>query len=248
MDETDNTPVSFPETRFYRWEEVQELTMGAARSLLYNRVYFAAGKPKEAWSLTSEWLEALWNRKGFDVVPTKKLKKLLIAAAHEVGWYPVKQIPRKKKPPLPDDPTLKTCPTCNETKPRTQFVRRVSSKRALQYGWNTHSQIRIAHERCNYCASPKRKSILGKRTTPSIAKVRKQINDRLKVTRCMADSPYRTRKLQLLGACQLKVKDYLVRKVRGPDEWHMMLTKEERQELETLYLRVDWKKRKPDVF
>ena len=127
-------------------------------------------------------------------------------------------------------------------------MRKVSPKRARQYGWREDSQIRIAHEQCNYCASPKRKSIAPKRTTPTISNLRHQINEKLKATKRMEDSTYKKRKIELLEECRWRLRDFLDRGVRGPDEWHSMLTKEERSDLEALYLRVFWSRRKPDVF
>lgn len=237
-----------PETKYYKWEEQEEITIGKLRALLSTRIAAYDGEARETHEKTLTAIENLWAKRGFDKLPTKKLKALLIAAARDTGWYRKATAQPSTKPKQPDDPTLKTCPTCKETKPRTHFVRKVSAARAKQYKWRENSEIRIAHEQCNYCASPKRQSLSPKRTTPSISKLRKQINETAKVTRRMADSAYKERKLELLEECRWKLKDYLTRKVRGPDEWHMMLTKEEREELEALHLRVFWSRRKPSVF
>ena len=64
----------------------------------------------------------------------------------------------------------------------------------------------------------------------------------------MEESQYRDRKIELLEAARLRVEDYLRRGVRGPDEWHMMLTKPEKNELESLHRRVHWTRRVPAVF
>lgn len=237
-----------PERRFYKWEEVEEMTTSQVRVMLKNRMTMCKGPALEAYEKVLDAFDTLWSRRGFDTFPTKKLKTLLIAAAHDVGWYQKPVTKTHTKPKQPDDPNLKTCPTCKQTKPKTHFVRRVTPRRALQYGWREDSQIQIAHEKCNYCASPKRKSISPKRTTPTISNLRHQITETAKVTRRMADSPYKKRKLELLEDCRLRLEDYLERGVRGPDEWHSMLTKDERKELEALYHRVDWSRRKPSVF
>jgi hypothetical protein len=251
MDEsTENKDTKFavPEIKFYKWEEQSEMRTAEVRALLSTRAAYYTGEAQEAYQRVLQAFDTLWSKRGFDTFPTNKLKAMLVAAAHDVGWYRKGVVYMQAKPKQPDDPNLKTCPTCRETKPRTHFVRKVSPKRARQYGWREDSQIRIAHEQCNYCASPKRKSIAPKRTTPTIANLRHQLNEKLKTTKRMEDSPYKKRKIELLEDCRWRLRDFLDRGVRGPDEWHSMLTKEERNELETLHLRVFWSRRKPDVF
>lgn len=240
--------LTVPETRFYKWEEVPHLRMPEIRVLFKMRINAYSGKSKEAHEMVLDRLENLWSKRGFDSFPTDRLKAMLVAAAKDLGWHHTNHAPHYRKPEQPADPTLKTCPTCGETKPKSHFMRVPSPKRAQQYGWREDTRIKIPHERCNYCASPKRKAIKTKHTSPTIAKLRKQINETLKVARRMQESPYRDKKIEVLESCRERVCDYLIRGVRGPDEWHMMLSKEERTELETLHRRVHWTRRTPAVF
>ena len=251
MDETtyaEDVRVTVPEGKFYKWEEVESMRMPDIRVLLKMRINLYQGKAREAHEKALDALEKLWAKRGFDSFPTAKLKALLIAAAQDVGWYKTKPVLTKHKPKQPADPNLKTCPTCLETKPKSHFIRRVSAKRAKQYGWREDSRIMIGHERCNYCASPKRVSLTPKRTTPSIAALRNQIKEKLKVAKRMEDSEYKTKKIELLERCREGLSGYLERGVRGPDRWEMMLSKEERTELEALHRRVHWTRRVPAVF
>lgn len=237
-----------PEMTNYKWEAEGKLSLSKARQLLKNRIAHTHGTAQQVYTNTLTALEGAWQKHGFDTVPTQKLKKLLIAAAKDLNWHHTNHAPHYRKPEQPADPTLKTCSTCNQTKPKSHFMRSPTTRRARQYGWREDTRIKIPHERCNYCASPKRKNLKTKYTTPSIAKLRKQINETLKVARRMQDSAYKELKIKLLESCRERVCDYLLRGVRGPDEWHMMLNKEERTELEALHRRVHWNRRTPAVF
>lgn len=237
-----------PETRFYKWEEVPNLRMPEIRVLFKMRINAYSGKSKEAHSMVLDRLETLWSKRGFDSFPTERLKAMLVAAAKDLGWHHTNHAPDYRKPAQPDDPNLKTCPTCGETKPKSHFMRIPSARRARQYGWREDTRIKTPHERCNYCASPKRNSIAPKNTTPTIAKLRKQINEKIKVAKRMEDSAYKELKIKLLEQCRERVCDYLIRGVRGPDSWEMMLSKQEKEELEALHRRVHWTRRTPAVF
>lgn len=245
---TEDDKVTVPEVKFYKWEGVKEMTTSEVRALLSTRAKTYEGKAREVHAKVLEAFNNLWAKQGFDYFPTNRLKAMLVAAAQDVGWYRTAKIYMQHKPKQPADSNFKTCPTCLETKPKAQFTRKVSAKRAKQYGWREDSRIRIPHEQCNYCASPKRVSIAPKRTTPSIAKLRNQIKETLKVARRMNDSAYKELKIKLLEQCRERLSDYLTRGVRGPDSWEMMLSKEERNELESLHRRVHWTRRVPAVF
>ena len=237
-----------PETRFYKWEEQPRIRVSKARQMLQNRIAHTTGKALQAYTDTLAALNTAWQKHGFDDLSTEKLKNLLIAAAKDLDWYHTNHAPDFRKPERPADPMLKTCPTCKQTKPKSHFTRVPSPKRAQQYGWREDTRIQTPHEKCNYCASPKRNSIAPKITTPTIAKLRQQITEKLQVARRMEESLYKDRKIELLMRSRLKVEDYLRRGVRGPDSWEMMLTKPEREELETLHRRVHWTRRTPAVF
>jgi len=243
-----NDKPTVPETRFYKWEEQPRIRVSKARQMLQNRIAHTTGKALQAYTKTLETLNAAWQKHGFDDLTTEKLKSILIAVAKDLDWHHENHAPDFRKPAQPDDPNLKTCPTCKQTKPKSQFTRLPSPKKAKQYGWREDTRIKTPHEQCNYCASPKRKSIAPKITTPTIAKLRQQISEKLQVARRMEESQYRDRKIELLEAARLRVEDYLRRGVRGPDEWHMMLTKPEKNELESLHRRVHWPRRVPAVF
>lgn len=246
MNETNLSVV--PETKFYKWEEQGTLRTPQVRTLLAVRIHAADGASREAYVKVREAFDTLWRKKGFDTFPTKKLKAMLIAAARDVGWV-VRPIDRRpNKPKQPADPNLRTCPTCRETKPKEQFIRKVSPGKIRQFKLREDSTRTTVYEQCNYCASPKRKSLTPKRTTPSVAKLRKQITHKLMLTRRLYACEFRELKIKLLEECRWRLKDYLARGVRAPDEWYMLLTKEEDYNLEAAYLRAVFPRRKPDVF
>ena len=237
-----------PETKFYKWEGQETLKTSQVRTLLAVRINAVDGMPREAYVKVREAFDTLWSKKGFDTFPTKKLKAMLIAAARDVGWV-VRPIDRRpNKPKQPADPNFRTCPTCRETKPKEFFTRVVSQGKIRQFKLREDSKRTTVYEQCNYCASPKRKSIAPKRTTPSVAKLRKQITHKLMLTRRLYDCEFRDLKIRLLEECRWRLKDYLARGVRAPDEWYMLLTQEEDYTLEEAYLRAVFPRRKPDVF
>ena len=244
VDET----LTVPEKTFYRWEEQPRIKTYKARNLLQNRIRNSSGKTYETYYLTLATLDKAWEKHGFDDLSTKKLKELLIAAARQVGWHKAHETPRYKHPVQPEDPNLRTCTSCHQTKPLSQFTRRPSASRAKAYGWKPDTAITLGHKKCNYCASIKRNTLSAQITSPTVAHLRREISEKLQVTRKMYPCAYRDRKYELLIECRTRVEDYLARGVRGPDRWHMMLTKEEKQELESLYNRVAWTRRKPEVF
>jgi len=246
MDETNLSVV--PEGKFYKWEEQSEMKTSHVRALLSVRINASEGVPREAYLKVRHTFDELWRKKGFDTFPTKRLKAMLIAAARDVGWITKPVDRRPNKPKQPDDPNFRTCPTCRETKPKAQFTRKVTPAKIRQYKLRQDSLRTTVYEQCNYCASPKRKSISPKRTTPSIAALRKQINLKIKLTRRLPDSEYRDQKIYYLQECRWRLKDYLARGVRGPDAWYMMLTEEEQDILYEKYLKAVFNRRKPDVF
>jgi len=245
---TTDYSLTVPERTFYTWEETERIKTYKARNMLQNRIRNSKEKAKDAYSLTLTAIDKAWSKHGFTDLTTKKLKEILVAAAKDVGWYRTEKVYVQCKPKQPDDPNLKTCPTCLETKPLSHFTRKPSKQLARKYGWREDTTIKTLHIKCNVCASIKRNSLAAKITTPTIAALRQQITEKLQVTRKMPDSLYRERKIELLLQCRLKVEDYLARGVRGPDRWEMMLSKDERNELETLHRRVHWLRRVPAVF
>jgi len=237
-----------PETKFYKWEEEQTLRTSQVRTLLAVRINATDGVSREAYVKVRSAFDALWQKRGFDTFPTAKLKAMLIAAARDVGWV-VRPVDRRpNKPKQPADPNFRTCPTCRETKPKELFTRQVSEGKIRQFKLRPDSKRTTVYEQCNYCASPKRKNLTPKRTTPSVAKLRKQIAQKIKLTRRLYDCEFRDLKIILLEECRWRLKDYLARGVRAPDEWHMMLTREEGDALEEAYLRAVFSRRKPKVF
>jgi len=240
--------LTVPEKTTYVWESTANFTRAKARQLLQDRINHTTGQAKETYRVSLETLDKAWAKHGFSHISSNKLKAILTASAKHVGWYTAHVAPKNNRPPQPDDPTLRTCTACQQTKPKAQFTRKPSKNRATAYGWKPDTAIEITHPKCNLCASIKRKNIGTKRSTPSIARLRREISTKLQITRKMEDSEYRERKMELLGECRTRLENYLIRGVRAPDAWHMMLTKEERSELEALYDRVVWPRRKPEVF
>ena len=237
-----------PERNFYTWESEATIKTYKARNMLQNRIRNSSGKTYEAFYKTLEALDKAWQKHGFTELSTKKLKALLVAAAQDVGWYKSNEYHQYKRPEQPDDPNMRACISCYEVKPLSHFTRKPSKALARKYGWREDTTIQTPHTKCNVCASVKRNSLAAKLTSPTIAKLRQQITEKLQVARKMPDCLYREKKIELLLRCRLQVEDYLERKVRGPDSWEMMLSKQEKEELEALHRRVHWTRRVPAVF
>jgi hypothetical protein len=240
--------LTVPEKTTYVWESTPNFTRAKARHILHDRINHTAGQAKETYMLALETLDKAWSKHGFSHISSNKLKNILTAAAKHVGWYDGHIPPKNNRPAQPSDPTLRTCTACKQTKPKAQFTRKPSKNRAIAYGWKPETSIEITHPKCNLCASIKRKNIATKRSTPTVARLRREISNKMQIVRKMEDSEYRERKYELLIECRTRLENYLIRGVRAPDAWHMMLTKEERSELEALYHRVVWPRRKPEVF
>lgn len=238
-----------PEKRFYAWEKVPSYTYAKAQNILVHGYACNTGECQKAYQLALETLRKAWEKHGFERVTSKKLKTLLIAAAQTVGWYGPP--PREKVPQVqqPDDPTLRTCISCKQTKPKELFTRRASEAKARCYGWREDTEIKVLHRTCNVCANPKKKKLRTPRTNPSASKLRVQMRGKLQRAKKAWNSDFMLRKIELIEIARLRLtNEYVLASKPAPQSWEQLLTKEERDELRKLHSYVAYQTCPFEVF
>ncbi len=140
---------TYPEKTTFIWEEKERLPMSYAIDQMAQALRMRGTPQRKAtYVAVVRALEAVQHEHDPDYISVKKLKAMLIAAAHEHGWYAqdMKTL-AQRKPPLPEAPEgMKACRKCREIKPRDEFKAKPTPAKARKYGWKEDTgQLTLSH-------------------------------------------------------------------------------------------------------
>lgn len=148
---------TYPETRTFSWEEKPRLPMSVAYEIIMTSLrQKGSAQRKAAYVAVRQALELIEHEHSPDTITTAKLKQLLIAAAHEHGWYALdmKKV-RASAPPMPRTYELpegmRCCRKCRETKPKDEFLTAPSAAKARRYGWSEDTTQKVLGHLCTPC-------------------------------------------------------------------------------------------------
>ena len=149
--------IPYPETRRYPWElgtwDQLQMTRHLVRQQRQQGKRDSNPLRWEALERTIGAVEQLYA-KGHRSFPGHKVKRLLVAAAAEVGWFRIKQ-PPKPRVRYSENRTEKECARCHEVKPMASFNAEATAAQKLIYGWNPERKRFVTSKLCAECRPKK---------------------------------------------------------------------------------------------
>lgn len=145
---------TFPESTRYQWEGASALSSAKVRAIMRSGLLAAEGTPRRAaFELALEAVELLINEKGVQQFPGDKLKRLLIKAAAQAGWYR-KEAAFKGVPKAQQD-GHKVCRRCKQEKPLANFNAVATEAQKRRSNWRMDAQHFISSLLCDSCRKAK---------------------------------------------------------------------------------------------
>lgn len=188
---------TYPERTTFKWEEKERLPFIQAIEMCSHALKQRGTEQRRAtYVALVHALEAIHHEHEPELIPTKKLKLMMIAAANEHGWFPVDpaKLPRPRAPNgVPPD--MKWCRRCREIKDIDGFRTTTSPSKARTYGWSEDTTIKMVGHLCRECRKAKQQqearkiarrsgrakmSDLAQRLNPEEAKRHDQYNKLMK--------------------------------------------------------------------
>lgn len=147
-------PLTYPETTTFRWEgDLSHPVPYAIDFLKHSATQGGSKARQESFKATARALEELSERFDKPHFTGNQIKKLLIAAAHDHGWWQRKkrEVPNLKAP----EPGMKVCFRCTQAKPMVEFMTRPTPARARSYGWKEDTTQKVVGQLCSVCRKAK---------------------------------------------------------------------------------------------
>lgn len=153
---------TYPETARFRWEgETAHLVSHAVEFLDAMAAQGGSKARCDSFRATARALEVISEAKDKPYFTGDQIKKILIAAAQDHGWW------ERKRAVLPDltaPAGMKVCFKCKQTKEIGDFKTAPSPAKARSYGWREDTTQKITHPLCATCRKTKTAEQNRKRT------------------------------------------------------------------------------------
>lgn len=144
---------TYPETTTFRWEGDDTYIVAEARSLLDTMAKQGGSKARQAaLRAASQALEDISVAKDKPYFTGNQIKRVLIAAAGEYGWWARKP---RVMPNLDAPEGMKVCYKCAQTKELDDFKTAPSAAKARKYGWSENTTQKIISPLCATCRKTK---------------------------------------------------------------------------------------------
>lgn len=144
---------TYPESVTFRWETDDTYIVAVAVEMLAEMAKQGGSRPRQAaLRATARALEEISEAKDKPYFTGHQIKKVLIAAAQEHGWWERKA---KVLPDLKAPDGMKVCFRCTQTKEIDDFKTTPSPAKARRYGWSENTTQKIVSPLCASCRKTK---------------------------------------------------------------------------------------------
>jgi hypothetical protein len=153
---------TYPETNTFRWEGDTVYPVPEAVGLLLDMASQGKSTPRQrALRATAQALEAISEAKDKPYFTGDQIKKVLIAAAQEHGWWARKA---RVIPDLTAPEGMKVCFRCTKAKEIDDFKTAPSPAKVRRYGWSESTTQKVIGPLCASCRKAKAAEQSKKRT------------------------------------------------------------------------------------
>lgn len=144
---------TYPETTRFRWEGDTPYLVTQAVEFLTDMAAQGGSKPRQAaLKAAAMALEEISERLDKPHFTGDQMKKVLIAAAHDHGWWERKRV---AMPDMTAPPGMKVCFKCAQTKAIEEFRTTPTPAKARLYGWKPGTAIKMVGPLCSTCRKAK---------------------------------------------------------------------------------------------
>lgn len=153
---------TYPETARFRWEgETAHLVSHAVEFLDAMAAQGGSKARRDSFRATARALEVISEAKDKPYFTGDQIKKILVAAAQDHGWWERKRV---VLPDLTAPAGMKVCIKCAQTKEIADFKTAPSPAKARRYGWKEDTTQKVTHPLCATCRKTKAAEQNRKRT------------------------------------------------------------------------------------
>ena len=144
---------TYPETAHFRWEgDTPHLVSHAVEFLDAMAAQGGSKARRDSFRATARALEAISEAKDRPHFTGNQIKRILIAAAQDHGWWARK---RRTVPDLTAPEGMKVCFKCGQTKEVDDFRTAPSAAKIRRYGWNADTTQKVVSPLCASCRKTK---------------------------------------------------------------------------------------------
>lgn len=195
---------TYPEHARYPWEG--EIEWPVHKAMAYMKAGLTGPKNAPRYAAFSKALEAvryLADERGVETFPGHKLKRLLIKAAAEVGWY--RRNPAYKPVPAARSDDFKVCRRCKAEKPKALFLTLATPEQKRRNNWREDFQSKTLSLLCDTCRKSKNQEKARKEKR---MKARQEVPDLLTAYRTsVGDALNRTKAVLRVHTVELPASD-----------------------------------------
>jgi hypothetical protein len=144
---------TYPETTRFRWEGDTPYLVTQAVEFLTDMAAQGGSKPRQAaLKAAAAALMEISDRMDRPHFTGNQMKKILIAAAQDQGWWERKH---RAMPSMVAAPGMKVCFRCAQTKSVKDFETRPTPAKARAYGWKEDTTMKVVGPLCGTCRKAK---------------------------------------------------------------------------------------------